>query len=85
MKTAAEILFESRYGNAARPDANDPVLTNYYALLKRELTKRQRGFVLSIIDRMGLFIELESRRYFEEGLRLGLSLSRLDSAWDEER
>ena len=49
------------------------------------MAKRQGGFVLSLMVRMGPFIEQETRRYFEEGLRLGLSLSRLDSAWDEER
>ena len=77
MKPAVDILYEQYYFQNALEQEKDPILSNYRAILRRELTKRQRKFLLQFEDRFGLLLEQQNREYFAEGLRLGMSLGAL--------
>ena len=77
MKSAVDILYEQYYFQKALEQEKDPILSNNRAILRRELTKRQRKFLLRFEDRFGVLLEQQNRVYFEEGLRLGMSLGAL--------
>lgn len=83
MKSAIDILYEHFYFQNAFERGKDPILSNYRSLLRRELTKRQRKFLLCFEDRFGLLLEQENRKYFEEGLRLGMNLGLLTDDVEE--
>ena len=74
MKSAVDILYEQYYFQNALEQEKDPILSNYRAILRRELTKRQRKFLLQFEDRFGLLLEqqylpdaLKNRTYYHFG------------------
>ncbi len=83
MKSAVDILYENCYYQNPFDSEKDPVLSNYRSLLRRELTKRQRKFLLRFEDRFGLLLEQQNRQFFEDGLRLGMSLGALADDTEE--
>lgn len=73
MESAMELLFEICCKKLTVPH-NNPVISNYRAILKKGMTKENRKYLLRVEDRYSLFVEEMARQAFEMGLRLGMSL-----------